>query len=720
MSANSEQTIGDRLKQAKQAQFVGRVKELQQFEAALADTGRPWQILNIIGPGGVGKSTLLDAFRRCAEANKATYLYIDTPDFGNSVEMFTAQLCAMLPTAEDCHQENLFDQIKQIASRTKLIIAIDTFEEIGEMNRWLRQEFLPQLPSNCMIIIAGRHPLTDLWQAHQAWHSLIQTLALNNFDQAMTTQYLKHHGVNDLSLIENAWHFTSGYPLALSLSVMLAQRDGQAVMPKSYNDANIVTMLTQRWLREIPDDSLRPFIEAAAIVRYFNQDLLEQISNQKINEADFHQLLNCSFVRSSIAGWSIHNLVRDALTQELSQRSPEHYMLLRIRALSSLAHSATQPSLGFDRSAALQEFFYLLGDSLVRAALYNEETEPSSDLYIESASHDDINALEQYMHEWRVERGVLSNVDVELFDLSSKQSISQQIVSEPREPEFINIRHLIECFPGAIRTLKNQINQILGFTIVLPINAQSVDYLRSQPVTGDYITSITDEELNEIATSSDQTTNWFVRLIDTRDPCDNTARAMLFRDLTALLIKPARFITSTGLELYQSLLARFGFTKLTLPPTYDFGKDRPAPYYELDLRGQRLAQHLSDLMKQHIGIETKLPFASLLAGIQTTDKNKQPGTSQIENSYNASEYTSPISLEALTQREREVALAAVEGLPNCSIAARLDISEITVKKHMSQIFRKLGVRNRSELIKRFWSQGHSSGHLEKLNQADQH
>ncbi len=711
MPANSQQTIGDRLKQAKQDQFIGRRQELRRFETALADNSRPWQILNIIGPGGVGKSTLLDAFRRCAEANKATYLYINTLDFGNSVELFTAQLCAMLPTAEECHLGNLFAQIKLIASKSKLIIAIDTFEEIGEMNRWLREEFLAKLPSNCMIIIAGRHPLTDLWQAHHAWHSLIESMVLDNFDQEMTAQYLQQHGVNDTSLIENAWHYTSGYPLALSLSVMLAQRDGQTMMSKHYNDANIVSQLTQRWLREIPDDKLRPFIEAAAIVRFFNQDLLEQISDQKIDDTDFLQLINCSFVRSNITGWSIHNLVRDALTQELSQRSPEHYMMLRIRALSSLAHNATQQSLGFDRPAALQEFFYLLGDSLVRAALYNEETEPSSDLYLDSASHDDIKTLEQYMDEWRLERGVLSNVDVELFDSSSKQSISQHIASEPREPEFINIRELIECFPGAIRILKNQINEIHGLTIVLPINSQSIDYLQLQPVISDYFKSIPEEKLSEMTTPGEQTRNWFVRLVDTRNPSDNTARAMLFRDLTALLIKPARFITSTGLELYQSLLARFGFVQLELPPTFDFGNDRPSPYYELDLRGRRLAQHLNNLMNQHIGIETNLPFESLLADINLSSRNEQPKTNQSKNTHNTAEVPAPISLENLTQREREVALAAVEGLPNCSIAAHLDICEVTVKKHMSQIFRKLGLRNRSELIKRFWSQEHPQHHI---------
>jgi DNA-binding CsgD family transcriptional regulator len=51
----------------------------------------------------------------------------------------------------------------------------------------------------------------------------------------------------------------------------------------------------------------------------------------------------------------------------------------------------------------------------------------------------------------------------------------------------------------------------------------------------------------------------------------------------------------------------------------------------------------------------------------------------------------------LTQREREVARGVGEGLTNKEIAARLVVTEFTVKKHLNNIFTKIGVRNRTEL-----------------------
>ena len=52
------------------------------------------------------------------------------------------------------------------------------------------------------------------------------------------------------------------------------------------------------------------------------------------------------------------------------------------------------------------------------------------------------------------------------------------------------------------------------------------------------------------------------------------------------------------------------------------------------------------------------------------------------------------TLSALTDREREVAIAVAEGLTNDAIAARLNVSASTVKAHLSTIQTKLDVVSR--------------------------
>jgi ATP/maltotriose-dependent transcriptional regulator MalT len=54
----------------------------------------------------------------------------------------------------------------------------------------------------------------------------------------------------------------------------------------------------------------------------------------------------------------------------------------------------------------------------------------------------------------------------------------------------------------------------------------------------------------------------------------------------------------------------------------------------------------------------------------------------------------------LSGREREVVGLIAGGATNREIAQRLYLSPHTVKEHTSAIYRKLGVRNRAEAVKR--------------------
>ena len=58
----------------------------------------------------------------------------------------------------------------------------------------------------------------------------------------------------------------------------------------------------------------------------------------------------------------------------------------------------------------------------------------------------------------------------------------------------------------------------------------------------------------------------------------------------------------------------------------------------------------------------------------------------------------------LSKREREVLGLVAEGLPNKLIARRLEISEKTVKAHLTSIFQRIGVTDRTQAA--LWAQRH--------------
>ena len=55
-------------------------------------------------------------------------------------------------------------------------------------------------------------------------------------------------------------------------------------------------------------------------------------------------------------------------------------------------------------------------------------------------------------------------------------------------------------------------------------------------------------------------------------------------------------------------------------------------------------------------------------------------------------------MELLSAREKDVARAVAAGKSNKEVAKELDITERTVKAHLSAVFEKLHVRDRLQLV----------------------
>ncbi len=74
----------------------------------------------------------------------------------------------------------------------------------------------------------------------------------------------------------------------------------------------------------------------------------------------------------------------------------------------------------------------------------------------------------------------------------------------------------------------------------------------------------------------------------------------------------------------------------------------------------------------------------------------QPSLIPALNSRLANRDVEKDKLESLTKREKEVLIQVVNGMSNKEIALNLDISERTVKNHISNIFKKIKVSDRTQ------------------------
>lgn len=63
------------------------------------------------------------------------------------------------------------------------------------------------------------------------------------------------------------------------------------------------------------------------------------------------------------------------------------------------------------------------------------------------------------------------------------------------------------------------------------------------------------------------------------------------------------------------------------------------------------------------------------------------------------------SLPALTARQRQILLLLIDGYGNKEIGLRLGLAEVTVKMHVSSIYRLLGVSNRTQAVRAAYRMG---------------
>ena len=103
----------------------------------------------------------------------------------------------------------------------------------------------------------------------------------------------------------------------------------------------------------------------------------------------------------------------------------------------------------------------------------------------------------------------------------------------------------------------------------------------------------------------------------------------------------------------------------------------------------------------------RLLYQAIAHGISSEYAGRLLGAFSEESQRIESAAQSPAGrlIEPLSQRELEVLGLIAEGLSNAEIARRLYISLSTVKGHTTNIFGKLGVRNRTGAVTRARSLG---------------
>ena len=319
--------MADRLSAARHQLFVGRAGEREFFRSALAAAEWPFQLLLVFGPGGVGKTALLrEMAYQCAETNMPV-AYVDARNVEPSPDPF---LNALRRTLDLASHESPLSFLASHPSR--FVILIDTVETLAPLGNWLREAFLPQLPENTLVVMAGREPPSIAWHADPGWQTLIRALPLRNLNPEEGRSFLTKRSV-PAAQHRAVLDFTHGHPLALSLVAdVFAQRPDIEFEPEAAPD--VVRVLLAQLVQKVPGPAHRAALEACAMVRLMTEGLLSaMLANPEVHDL-FEWLRGLSFVESGRHGLFPHDLAREALSADVRWRNPDWYAELHRRARS--------------------------------------------------------------------------------------------------------------------------------------------------------------------------------------------------------------------------------------------------------------------------------------------------------------------------------------------------------------------------------------------------
>ncbi|WP_419873436.1 LuxR C-terminal-related transcriptional regulator [Candidatus Pristimantibacillus sp. PTI5] len=680
-----------RMEELESRLLVGRSAEINAFINILEDERRTKRLIHLFGTAGVGKSCLLDELQRQARLRGIATIAMDSEGFWRSPDAFCLHILQTLrslePEDEGLEASSLLERsirkLNETAASERLVLFLDNYETLEALDHWLREYFFKRLHENVLIVTAGRHALSEAWVLSPVWRSHIARIYLDHLPYEAVERYAQYCQISDPSLVRDIWRRSKGHPLTLSLLAFFWEHQlPQEGEEQSSEEAASLPFIVNQWLREIPGEHMRPLVEAAAVLRYFNQDTLSFMMEKEVTTPEFYQLIRFSFIRRTDSGWTVHALMREAVIQELRLRSPQLYDRLQTRAIIH-AYERFKRSPQSLRNHEALELTYYAGDALIHALMNWFDPTPRPFEPVGRSHRAELESYVRYRHE------TASPQTIKLFDAATNRRFDFPLTTEQNlySLKWFDLDRLFSLEYDVLRVMRNDAGKIAVLISLVPINRKTMPYLMEHPCSRPYFSGLTEEELKRFAVPEHTRAGWFIDMID-QDDYENAAQHTAIGHFLHGLMFTGEFLLRTPaphpffLAAHESL----GFDTADHAVHTNYDGVTPTPVFVRDTQGEHLHAYIRKLVKRS-GLRIELP-------IEETDD-----TGTVASPARGGEVGIP-DLGGLTAREKEVAALVFEGLTNAEIAARLYLSEVTVKKHLKSIFEKQDVSSRTQLVRK--------------------
>lgn len=335
--------LADRMRARIARTFVGRDAELALMDQSFASEPPAVPILLVHGPGGVGKSCLLERARALAADRGIDSVRIDA----RNVEPMAAGLVRALGGALGASEGDTdLERVMEASGSRSLrrLLVIDSFEHLAHLAGWLRDNFLADLPPTLRVLIATCEVPDPVWRTDPLWREATRIIALRNLADDECGRYLdaraiaaEHH--------EAIVRLSHGHPLALTLVADVVASTGEV---PGQLDRDVVRQLSARFTAQAPSELHRRALEVCAHARLTTEPLLADTVDAARARELFEWLATLSLVESAETGLFPHDLVRDAIDDELRWRHPDRYRDVHVAVRSHFVNRVREAPLAAD------------------------------------------------------------------------------------------------------------------------------------------------------------------------------------------------------------------------------------------------------------------------------------------------------------------------------------------------------------------------------------
>lgn len=294
--------LGQRVRRARARAFVGRERELALAASVLRGEVDA-SVLLVHGPGGIGKTMLLRQVADRGEQLGRPVVEVDGGTAGRSTSEFEA---AAQPAAD----------------QARPVLLVDGFEQCRGLETWLRDRFLPRLPADAVVVIAGREPPDLEWSVDPGWSRVVRVIALEPLDRSSSAAVLTSGGLAPHHQ-ETVLRFAAGNPLVLSLAAAVGPppADGTVRDDATWRPSvEVLRTLVSRLVGEVPSPAHRQALDVTARAFRTDEGLLRAVLPDRDSPALFSWLSGLPFVETVGGGLHPHGAVRATLLADLTQR----------------------------------------------------------------------------------------------------------------------------------------------------------------------------------------------------------------------------------------------------------------------------------------------------------------------------------------------------------------------------------------------------------------